>query len=234
MNSELDVEKLKEILEELSKERPIFESEDDFKFSLAWKIKEEYEDENKDKNIDIRLEKNFIIENENGEEENYRIDIFIRKWKIGIELKYYTAECDYESDDERIKLKNQFAYDHKCYDAWKDIQRLETFIKKRFIKKGFAIWLTNVSLLTKPCEDIKNDESGYYKFRIFNGRKNDPVMEWSGDLSEGTTKGRKESIELDEEYEVHWNVYSDVSKNKKCKKNGIFKYALIEVRIKGF
>jgi hypothetical protein len=49
---ELNGEKLKEILGELSIKRPVFESEDDFKFSLAWKIKEEYKDK-----IDIRLEK---------------------------------------------------------------------------------------------------------------------------------------------------------------------------------
>lgn len=229
MSDELDGEKLKEILSELKKERPVFDSEDDFKFSLAWKIKEEY-----DKNIDIRLEKNFIIVNENGKEENYRIDIFIRQWKIGIELKYYTAECDYESDDERIKLKNQFAYDHKCYDAWKDIQRLETFIKKGFIKKGFAIWLTNMGALTKSCEDFKKDESpGYSEFRICNGRESDYVMNWKEGLSEGTTKGRREPIKLKEKYKVNWNDYSDVSKDKDCNKKGIFKYALIEVRDKG-
>ncbi|MGC9124006.1 MAG: hypothetical protein ACP5IB_08085 [Thermoplasmata archaeon] len=55
MNSELDGKKLKEILGELSIKRPVFDSEDDFKFSLAWKIKEKYGNE-----IDIRLEKKLI------------------------------------------------------------------------------------------------------------------------------------------------------------------------------
>jgi len=52
MNVEFSKEKMEELMEELKDQRPIFNSEDDFKFSLAWLIKEKYKDK-----VEIRLEK---------------------------------------------------------------------------------------------------------------------------------------------------------------------------------
>jgi len=58
---------------------------------------------------------------------NQRTDIFIivknDKEKIGIELKYFTANLIWHDDknDEDIILKKQLAYNYKCYDAWYDV-----------------------------------------------------------------------------------------------------------------
>jgi len=52
MSLELNEQEIKELMEKLSKKRPIFDSEDDFKFSLALEIKEKYRD-----GVEIRLEK---------------------------------------------------------------------------------------------------------------------------------------------------------------------------------
>ena len=92
--SELFNEKeIRELMEKLSKKRPVFYSEDDFKFSLAWEIKEKYRDD-----VEIILEKKMNNKNASSSEEgdhknkNQRIDIFIRVKnendieKIGIEL----------------------------------------------------------------------------------------------------------------------------------------------------
>ncbi|MGC9124061.1 MAG: hypothetical protein ACP5IB_08370, partial [Thermoplasmata archaeon] len=79
---------------------------------------------------------------------------------------------------------------------------------------------------------INNNKPGYYDFRIWDGREIKPInkdIELKGDII-----GREKTIRLTHNYKVQWNVYSDVSKNENCKKNGIFKYALIEVRNKGF
>ena len=43
MSVKFNENEIKEVMKKLSKDRPIFHSEDDFKFSLAWEIKEEYE-----------------------------------------------------------------------------------------------------------------------------------------------------------------------------------------------
>ena len=42
MSVEFSKEKIEELMEELKDKRPVFDSEDDFKFSLAWLIKEKY------------------------------------------------------------------------------------------------------------------------------------------------------------------------------------------------
>jgi len=52
MSVEFSKKKIKELMEELKDRRPVFNSEDDFKFSLAWLIKEKYKDK-----VEIRLEK---------------------------------------------------------------------------------------------------------------------------------------------------------------------------------
>ena len=152
-------------MEELKDKRPVFNSEDDFKFSLAWQIKEKYK-KYKDK-VEIRLEKKMNNNRDAsssgvGDEKNknQRIDIFIivknenNVEKIGIELKYFTADLEWHDDknDEYIILKEQLAYNYKCYDAWHDVERLENFIRSGNINKGFAIWLTTVSYthLTLP------------------------------------------------------------------------------------
>jgi len=52
MNVEFNKKIMEELMEELKDKRPVFNSEDDFKFSLTWLIKEKYRE-----NVEIRLEK---------------------------------------------------------------------------------------------------------------------------------------------------------------------------------
>ena len=52
MNVEFNKKIMEELMAELKDKRPVFNSEDDFKFSLAWLIKEKYRDD-----VEIRLEK---------------------------------------------------------------------------------------------------------------------------------------------------------------------------------
>jgi len=127
MNVEFNEQEIKELMKKLSKKRPIFDSEDDFKFSLAWAIEEKYEE--KGENIEIRLEKKMNNnknasrrEECNKNNENQRIDIFIivknenNTQKIGIELKYFTASLIWHDDknDEDIILKEQLAYNYNA------------------------------------------------------------------------------------------------------------------------
>jgi len=181
MSVEFNEKEINKLMKKLSKKRPLFDSEDDFKFSLAWLIKEKYK-----KKVEIRLEKKMNNnknasrrEECNKNNENQRIDIFIivknenNTQKIGIELKYFTADLEWHDDknDEDIILKKQSAYNHKCYDAWYDVQRLEDFIKCGNINKVFAIWLTNIESLTEDWDKVKkkfekdpNKKPNHYDF----------------------------------------------------------------------
>jgi len=163
-----------------------------------------------------------------------------------MELKYFTAKIewwDYKNEETFI-LAEQAANDIKCYDAWKDVERLEDFIRSGNINKGFAIWLTNINALSD--DDDYNKDNYYYQFRIRNGRKipdaDNPrnpekgyvELKWDEDASEGTKKGRKDIIKIKKNYNVSWKDYSilnleDNNSNKKSSNNK-FKYALIKIQ----
>ena len=176
MNVEFSKKEIGELMKELSEKGTVFDSEDDFKFSLAWLIKEKYGEDAK-----IRLEKrmrdNYISKNKKG---NERIDIFIElqvgneQKHIGIELKYFTARL--KCPDKDINLANRGAENLGRYDALHDVHRLEKFKTEGKIDEGFAIWLTNVKKLfdcAKLDKSIKKDPSNkpdYYDFRICDGR----------------------------------------------------------------
>jgi len=252
MNVEFSKKKIEELMEELKDKRPVFNSEDDFKFSLAWLIKEKYRDY-----VEIRLEKKMnnnkdASSSEVGDKKNknQRIDIFIivknDKEKIGIELKYFTAKIEWQDNknEETFILAEQAANDIKCYDAWKDVERLEDFIRSGNINKGFAIWLTNINALSD--DDDYNKNNYYYQFRIRNGRKIPDAynpwnpekgyveLEWDEDASEGTKKGREDPIRIKKNYNVSWKDYSilNLEDNNSSKKssNNKFRYALLEVQ----
>ena len=159
---------------------------------------------------------------------NQRIDIFIivknenNVEKIGIELKYFTAKIEWQDtkNEETFILASQYANDIKCYDAWKDVKRMEEFIEKGFINGGFVIWLTNVNSLTKnPAETKKrkNNKTYYDEFKIFNGREiNGPKkLEWDKKASKATTEGRNKPITIKGNYEISWNEYKDLSNEQK-------------------
>jgi len=252
MSVEFNEQEIKELMKELSKKRPIFDSEDDFKFSLAWLIKEKYRDD-----VEIRLEKKMnnnkdASSSEVGDKKNknQRIDIFIivknDKEKIGIELKYFTAKIEWQDNknEETFILAEQAANDIKCYDAWKDVERLEDFINRYLINRGFVIWLTNINSLTKdPTETKKRNNNTTYhdEFKIFSGREiNGPkILEWDKKASQGTIKGRKNRIIVKGNYKVCWKVYEDLSngeknidgkRSKNEESKMVFKYAVLEVQ----
>lgn len=81
---ELSIEK---VLRDLFKDRPIFHSEADFQFALAWRIKEQYS------KAKIRLE----MRSDNFDKKEY-IDILVELngKKYPIELKYKTKKLDTE------------------------------------------------------------------------------------------------------------------------------------------
>lgn len=212
---------IEKVLEILSKERPIFHSEKDFQFSLAWKIKSLYPE------VAVRLEKPLHRNTDSTE----HIDIFLREGAIdiGMELKYITASLIARISEEFFFLKTHAAQDLRCYDVLKDIQRLENYTENEDISIGYSIVLTNVESLWKPKRGEK--ENYYDEFRIYEGRTVKGKMDWKPETSEGTKKGRTAPINLTGEYSFNWVDYSEVKPiqgSESISKN-LFKYVIARI-----
>lgn len=240
----LEREDLVQIITGVSRERMFFFSEDDFKFALAWKVKESLP------KAEIRLEKLIGCNSKDEKtkpryEKNRYIDIFINSGssKLGIELKYKTAELDvreHANDGHGTQictLKDQSAIDTGGYDCLHDIHRLENFVKAGSLNGGYAIWLTNdPSYWNEP----KRPSGSYYRnFRIYEGRRTVKRLKWchtkKGKMP-AAAKGRP-GFKLERHYEVHWDEYSEVppindtpNRSDTKKPNNKFRYCLIEVQ----
>lgn len=199
----------------MSERRPVFHSEADFQLALGWYLHETVPDSQ------VRLEfKPF-------ESENMYLDIWLQTTLgIAIELKYLTRELKVEREGELFALRNQSAQDIRRYDFIMDIRRLERVVNHSGLAEvGFVVLLTNdPSYWGSPQRGWENRTDG--AFRIHEGRVIKGEMEWSERASEGTKKGREESISLRGSYELNWRDYSTFNEEK----YGKFRYLLVEVQ----
>ena len=136
-----------DILKDLLKTRPVFHSEDDFKFALSQKISKKHQD------YELRLERPFEIEMLEKRDKNGNIikdivrapiDIVIIDEKgkyIPIELKYKTKELTGEVGDDVYDLAKHGASDIGRVSFRKDIYRIERFLESNSEKcnKGFVL-----------------------------------------------------------------------------------------------
>ena len=105
------------VLKQLKNKRPIFHSEADFQFALAWELQQQYPD------ASLRLEY------APPDDRQKHIDILMR---VGddiypIELKYKTAAFRAVVNGEQYSLTDHSAQDLGKYDFVKDICRIEAF-----------------------------------------------------------------------------------------------------------
>ena len=218
---------IEDILKSLSKEKPVFYSEKDFQCLLGWQIKAKYPD------MEVRSE--VPIEKDSGKTEH--IDLRVRdvKGKIGIELKYITEEFRTTIGEDKFNLKNHSANDQKCYEVLKDIQRLESYVNNGEIDKGYSIVLTNVKSLWSQKKQKR--ETYYDNFRICDGKTVEGILCWKKNINgetnnsaNGTRKAGTKPINLQGTYNLNWKEYSNnLSDEKEPKKNGLFRYLLVEV-----
>jgi len=158
--------------------------------------------------------------------------------KIGIELKYIKDEFSGKVGGNCYDLRPSSAYDMRCYDIIKDINRLESYLESENVDEhtdehiniGYAIVLTSAKNLWTP--KANREESNYDEFRVFDGRKIHGEMKWKPATGEGTKKGRTGSINLEGTYTIQWKRYSEPkpeSETGKATKNP-FKYMYVEVK----
>ena len=205
------------ILIELSKTNPLFCSELEFQFYLAWKIKEIYGEL-----YTIRLEyplKNYLDKNRN-------IDLVLidnNGCYIPIELKYKTNKFEYNLNGIEYKLKDQSANDLTKYGHIKDISRIEYFksIEKNFIV-GYVITITNQN---KSWQKICNPQQNDYDFSLEDNTViHKGIKQWTDKTSEYNKKYFP-PINLKNDYVISWQDYYKFSEP-----HGIFKVLVTEVK----
>lgn len=119
--------KMHGILKELAKVRPVFHSEDDFKFALAWKIEELYP------RSDIRLEYPIRFSKNTESIGSMYVDLLVTLggMQFPIELKYKTRTkyrkktLELEFSGETFHLAGHGAENENRYRFWRDVWRIE-------------------------------------------------------------------------------------------------------------
>ena len=175
------------VMAELAKTRPIFHSEDDFKFALAWQIHEMMQD------IQLRLEY--------PHSEGVYLDIWIHSRKLAVELKYKTKSLLAREDGELFDLKEQGARNHARHDFLEDVERVES------AGSGCAIILTNEPAYWE--EHSVRQSSNDYDFRIHEGRELSGELNWRNPEADAAS-GRQNPIALSGSYNLRWKDYSRI------------------------
>ncbi len=231
-------------IEVLKNKRPIFHSEDDFKFAFSKILSEKLGN-----NFDIRLERPQEIEmikrDNNRKIARAPIDIVIidriNNILYPIELKYKTKKFETLHDKENYKLTEHGAVDIGRFSFRKDIFRIEQLTNKDHINVGFFIVITNEfkylqNILNKDTLDKnfsfhndmtlqKIDNSWNYEKLIKNGYllNDNNTLSKNNKLHWTSTGDEFYKLDLKNEYKVEWKEYSNID-------NETFYFSLIEIR----
>ena len=179
---------LKSAMKSLSERRPVFHSEDDFKFELAWELKTKV-------GFQVQIEFPFHLNKEKdtkGNPRNLRLDLRLSdgKKRYGIELKYKTKPLKFDDGDLKFSLKDQSATDYGSYDFMRDIWRIEQLTQESQIDSGYSILLTN----SHEYWQAGKKDTNYDDFKLSEGRIISGSRRWSEKASSGTTKSRAQPI----------------------------------------
>lgn len=202
--AELDIHRA---MRELAERRPIFHSEADFQFALAWQIAEIWPD------CEVRLEKPFSLCGK-----RMHLDIWLPISGTAIELKHPTRGLRTKQQGEEFALRSHGAQDHGRYDFIADIARIETLVSQGCAKApGYAVLLTNDHLYWQPGKDDAADKA----FHLHEGRNLTGTLTWSDNANEGAIKGHECPLMLNGSHDLHWRRYSALP--------GEFRYLAVRV-----
>ena len=196
------------MMKDLSKYRPLFHSEADFQFALAWKIQKAMPD------CEIRLELPYrVLVPQSDETDKNHLDIYLRTEKIAIELKYRTRPGKDKWNNELFVLKNQSAQNIGRYGFLKDIQRLERIVADGKAKSGVAVLLTNDPGFWGPPRQGWN-ETNDAKFRLHEKKQTkNSNLAWTEKTAESRKK-KHPSFSLMGSYRMRWRDYSNLGTGK--------------------
>lgn len=234
----LNLQEIERIMDELGAVPRIFNSEAQFQFELARKIKEEFD-------CEVKLEPlsrvyPAMTSKGNPCSKNEYTDIILEKdgLKIALELKYKTAKI------EGYTLKNQGAADLGAYDFMWDVHRIQmlTGMEKSAVgevkcpcDRGYAIILTNDIHYWRDYQSkdtinrefligvdpdkgvgvLKKGEHMWYDKEGNRGNLPPAIQNYSS---------RQDSIKMSKDYNYQWKQYCDLKAT-----NGVFKYMIVEI-----
>src|SRR5258706_9627956 len=195
---------LKNIILSMAKVRPIFTSEKDFQFALAWRLKEE--------GCDLRLEYD-----PGCLKRNAAVDIWvIEPETIAIELKHSTVAFNHNGIFLRSHPGDVARYGTVC-----DVRRLETITAALPANRGLSVLMTNNwTLWTKNNAKKRNCD----QFAIHNGAVLSGSMKWLEKASPNTFKAYPVPVALQHRYECTWFDYVNLKKP-----NGLFRCLITEI-----
>lgn len=226
--SEFKLQELERMMNDFGTAPRIFNSEAQFQFELAWKIKEEF-------CCEVKLEE---LSRVNGGKKDYT-DIILEKGdlRIALELKYKTAAIS------GYNLKKHGATDLGAYDFLWDVHRIqkltkmEPSVKEEEVKlpctRGYAVILTNDShywndmtpkntinreflIGGNPSGELKKGEHKWFD-KSGNRGNLPPAI--------ANSPSRRDPIKICKDYVYQWKPYCDL----KLTKNGVFKYMIVEI-----
>ena len=185
---------LDDVLSRLAVRRPIFHSEADFQFALAWQIHE------LDAGFDVRLE--------SRPKAGVHLDVEVRRdgRTTALELKYLTRPWSREVAGERFDLKSR-ATDKRRYDVVKDLARIEDYVAERRGSNGAVVVLaSDPALWVSP--GLARATTGDAAFRIHDGAALTGELAWGIRAGSGTTRGREAPLVVKGMYPLAWRHYS--------------------------
>lgn len=205
------------VLKELSITNPLFNSELEFQFYLAWKIKELYKDAYK-----ICIE----YPSKDYEGRNRNIDLVLISsdgYLIPIELKYTTSEFQHSFNGVNYNLKAQCANDMCKYGHLNDVSRIEYFreVEDKFLV-GYAITITNQASAWKKISSCKQTD---FEFSLEDGSVvYSGIKCWHVRKSEHN-KNKHAPITLKNDYFMNWRDYFDFGTRR-----GLFRALITEIK----
>ncbi len=183
----------------LARSRTIFHSEADFQHAFAWELQRLSPEWNIRIEIPVRSYKGAI-----------HLDLLARSSsaEIAVELKYKTRRLSTAVSGELFSLADQAAQDTGRYDFFRDVCRVETFVRDQPSRLGYAIFLTNDSAYWKIPS---RENCGYAEFAMSEGRVVSGALNWGSMASEGTRRAREAALVVQSEYTLRWKPFTEVS-----------------------
>lgn len=194
---------IKKVLDELAKRRPVFHSEADCQFELAWEIKSTYDD------ASIRLEYPYRLlglGNDPTRNDKY-LDLIVKidSSKFLIELKYLTRQAEISVKDEKFLLRTH-AQNLRSYDVLRDLERLERACAIEACL-GYVVVLSNDKYYKQEPENRPDHaEFSIHQGRKIDGTRNDgAILNWQNPAR----NDRRGPISLYGTYHFDWGCFGN-------------------------
>jgi hypothetical protein len=198
------------ILEQLARDRPVFQSQMDLRDALLDQLQRRGLTCMTAKTVGEKVTVDIHAQAENGQ-------------AYAFEVRYKTSELHTVTKDGAVyQLKNQGAQDTGRYDFISDIVKLEQAAASGI--QGYSIFITNDHLY---WEEPKQGGTVDHRFRLHEGARLRGTLEWSKLASDGTVATREAPLELKGVYRPSWRHYA----MPRSGQGGTFKVLVVKVRI---